>query len=263
MSDFRFLVMAGHGRNMDGTWDPGAIGNGYQEANLTRELRNLIKSAADKEGVLCDTAPDRNHYNYFKNGGAYDVSAYNYVLEIHFNASVIVDLEGNGIIKGSMVYIDQSEKGHSVEDAILQELYLLGSRQAWDGVVVTQRQYTNGLMVQNYIRSQGISHAVLETCFISDRDDMDWYQTNKSEIAAGIVRGIKRGFGLEFASYMVKVTDPALNIRSGPGTNHPVVGVIRDLGSYTIVQEQSGAGASVWGQLLSGAGWISLDYTQR
>ena len=40
---FRLLVMAGHGKNMDGSWDPGAVGCGYQEANLTRELRDLIK----------------------------------------------------------------------------------------------------------------------------------------------------------------------------------------------------------------------------
>ncbi len=263
MNEFRMLLIAGHGRNTDGTWDPGAIGNGYQEATLTRELRSLIKSAADKEGILCDVAPDRNHYSYFKNGGAYDVSAYQYILEIHFNASAAVDLVGDGSIKGSMMYIDQSETGHSVEDAILEELYLLGSRQAWDGVVVTQRQYTSGLMVQNYIRGQGISHAVLETCFISDKDDMDWYQTNKVKIAEGIVRGIKKGFGLNFASYMVKVIDAALNIRSGPGTDYPVVGEIRNMGSYTIIQEQTGAGASRWGKLLSGAGWISLDYTQR
>ena len=73
---FRMLVMAGHGRNVDGSWDPGAVGNGYQEANLTRELRDLIKVAADRAGVPCDVAPDRNHYSYFKHGGTYDFSPY-------------------------------------------------------------------------------------------------------------------------------------------------------------------------------------------
>jgi len=32
---------------------------------------------------------------------------------------------------------------------------------------------------------------------------------------------------------------------------------------YTIVGEASGQGASMWGKLKSGAGWISLDYTQK
>lgn len=63
--------------------------------------------------------------------------------------------------------------------------------------------------------------------------------------------------------YMVKVLDGALNIRSGPGTNYPVTGVIRDKGSYTVTQEAAGQGADLWGKLKSGAGWIALggDYT--
>ena len=201
LKPFKLLVMAGHGRNIDGSWDPGACGCGYQEANLTRELTKLIKKAADGAGLPCDVAPDRNHYSFFKAGGKYDVTQYNYVLEVHFNASSITDPYGDGKMKGSMVYIDRSETGHSVEDAILQKLYSVGSVQAWDGVVVTQRQenYKNGLMVQIAIRRQGVSHAVLETCFITDQDDMQWYQEKKSLIAMKVVEGIIQGFGLNLA----------------------------------------------------------------
>lgn len=62
----------------------------------------------------------------------------------------------------------------------------------------------------------------------------------------------------EFKPYLVKVTASALNIRKGAGTNHRVVGCIRDKGTYTIVAEDNG-----WGKLKSGAGWISLAYTKR
>ncbi len=35
-------------------------------------------------------------------------------------------------------------------------------------------------------------------------------------------------------------------------------------GVFTIVEESSGEGsASGWGRLLSGAGWISLDYAEK
>lgn len=61
-----------------------------------------------------------------------------------------------------------------------------------------------------------------------------------------------------FTTYKVKVTTSALNIRSGPGTNNKIVGVIRDKGVYTIVDEKSG-----WGKLKSGAGWISLNYCKK
>lgn len=59
-------------------------------------------------------------------------------------------------------------------------------------------------------------------------------------------------------SYRVKITANALNIRKGPGTKYGINGVIRDRGVYTIVEENSG-----WGKLKSGAGWISLSYTQK
>lgn len=58
--------------------------------------------------------------------------------------------------------------------------------------------------------------------------------------------------------YMIKVTTAALNIRGGAGTSNRVVGQIRDYGCYTIVETRGN-----WGRLLSGAGWICLDYTRR
>lgn len=63
--------------------------------------------------------------------------------------------------------------------------------------------------------------------------------------------------------YTVRVTDSNLNIRSGAGTNYSVVGVITDKGSYTITAESEGKGATMWGKLKSGAGWISLDYCEK
>lgn len=63
--------------------------------------------------------------------------------------------------------------------------------------------------------------------------------------------------------YLVKVTTDVLNIRKGPGTNYGTAGQIRDRGVYTIVAESTGTGASKWGKLKSGAGWISLDYAKK
>ena len=60
--------------------------------------------------------------------------------------------------------------------------------------------------------------------------------------------------------FLGRVTADALHIRSGPGTNCPIVGTIRDQGVYTIVETADGQGDSQWGKLKSGAGWIALDY---
>jgi len=68
---------------------------------------------------------------------------------------------------------------------------------------------------------------------------------------------------LPFQSYTVKVIADELNIRKGPGTNFAINGSIKDNGVYTIVEESNGTGATKWGKLKSGVGWISLDFTKK
>lgn len=63
-------------------------------------------------------------------------------------------------------------------------------------------------------------------------------------------------------TYRVRVTVADLYIRSGPGTNNIKKGFIKP-GVYTIVEEAAGAGASKWGKLKSGEGWISLDHCKK
>lgn len=65
-----------------------------------------------------------------------------------------------------------------------------------------------------------------------------------------------------FRPYTVKVSVTELRIRSGPGTDTEAKGFIKP-GVYTIVEEANGPGASKWGKLKSGAGYISLDYATR
>ena len=64
-------------------------------------------------------------------------------------------------------------------------------------------------------------------------------------------------------SYRVRTTADVLNIRKGPGANYGVAGQIKGKGIYTIVAEAAGPGATKWGKLKSGAGWISLDYVTK
>ena len=68
--------------------------------------------------------------------------------------------------------------------------------------------------------------------------------------------------GQTAVNYTVRVKASDLNIRTGPGTSYASKGFIKP-GVYTIVAEVSGAGASKWGKLKSGLGWISLDYVEK
>ena len=60
------------------------------------------------------------------------------------------------------------------------------------------------------------------------------------------------------SSQLVKVTAYSLNVRKGPGVGYAVTGSVKKGDVFTIVETQNG-----WGKLKSGAGWISLGYTQK
>ena len=61
-----------------------------------------------------------------------------------------------------------------------------------------------------------------------------------------------------FKPYLAKITANLLNVRAGAGTEFAVKTQVKKNGVYTIIEEKNG-----WGKLKSGAGWISLKYTEK
>lgn len=67
-----------------------------------------------------------------------------------------------------------------------------------------------------------------------------------------------------FKPYKVKVEISNLRIRTGAGTNYTPTGEYTGVGVFTITEVKEGKGSeSGWGKLLSGAGWISLDFAKK
>ena len=62
--------------------------------------------------------------------------------------------------------------------------------------------------------------------------------------------------------YKVRITASVLNVRKGPGTNYGIATTVKNGEIYTITGEEKN-GSTAWGRLLSGAGYISLAYTER
>lgn len=63
--------------------------------------------------------------------------------------------------------------------------------------------------------------------------------------------------------YKVRITATDLRIRKGPGTNTAIVQKAIAPGVYTIVSEATGEGATKWGKLKPGVGWVSLDFCKK
>ena len=185
------LLLNGHGAG-----DSGALGNGYKEADLTRELADLVVSKLNTYAKVYRYPRERNAYKDIKNRVftkylpiAFD--KIDYAFEIHFNA-----FDGNA--KGTEIYITKSEKGYSIEQAIVNNIASIGFSNR--GVK------RSDFLVIKTLRNKGVSSALLETCFIDNANDIKTYQEHKNDIAQAIVNGIVERFGLNGTSKPVEPT---------------------------------------------------------
>lgn len=180
------LLIAGHG----GTpYDPGACGCGYTEAVETRRLATAVAPMLREYGfnvTMYDQSKDA--YKVLRNGGSLPLYGIGYVLEIHLNAGVS-DTNGNGATTGTEVLVHTAESGVSVEQEICRRISALGFKNR--GV-----KRRGDLLVMNTVHRNGISHALVETCFIDDADDMKLYKAKFDDIACAIADGVAEGFGV-------------------------------------------------------------------
>lgn len=179
MNKLKILIIPGHG---DG--DCGAVGNGYREADLTREVAQLLKGSLSGYADVDIADTSRNWYKHIiKQKNPFYFGVYDYVLEIHFNSSAIKSANGTEI------YVTKLEKSHGVESNIVNGINRLG--------FVNRGVKAKNFDLIYHIKKQGVSSALLEVCFISNANDVKLYQTKKNEIVKAIADGIITGFGLE------------------------------------------------------------------
>lgn len=182
------LLIAGHGNG-----DPGACGCGYQEATETRRMVDALAPRLRARGCDVDVFDkSQNAYDVVRYGGALPLAGIDYVVECHLNAGV-GDQGGNGYTTGTEVLVHASEPATTVEQCIVNNICALGFTNR--GV-----KRRNDLAVMGYVVNNGISHALIETCFIDDADDMALYERKFDEVAQAIADGIAEGFGLEGGS---------------------------------------------------------------
>lgn len=177
----KILLIAGHG---DG--DPGAVANGYKEADLTRDAVTLLQKKLSKVADITVFDFNKNMYKYLRAGNTYPFKNFDYVIEVHLNSHTNIDS------KGSEILVHTTEKGVSVETKILENIQALGFYNR--GVI-----RRDNLLVMNTVKKYGVSHALIELCFLSNKSDIQRYISNKSKVIDAIVDGIIAGFGLEKA----------------------------------------------------------------
>lgn len=170
MSKF-ISISGGHGGD-----DPGAVGNGFKERELTIELANLIIKYL-KEGYTGFTfkvQQEKVSPSNFRRPSDYGL-ANGFYMSIHFNAG----------------------GGHGTE--ILQGKF--GSRRCKIINDVLSKYFTNrGIKTPNtndyFMLREADMDMIVEICFIDSKSDMDEYEKNKNKIAKDIADAIARSEGL-------------------------------------------------------------------
>lgn len=189
------LIIAGHGQG-----DVGATGKygstTYYEYKLTREFATMIqgKLKASAPG-LSVTMYDQNYDCYQvvagkKSGPAANFTKYDYVLEVHFNATAESgkDTKGDGKYKGIGMYVNSSKKSTTIDKNIVASVAKATGFKVWGGG--TGIMTSSGLLNARTCQEKGVSYGLLETAFIDDKDDITFYQKNKDKMAQAVASAI-------------------------------------------------------------------------
>lgn len=215
----KILLIAGHGAG-----DPGACGYGV-EATETRRVVNMLKAKFGVyDGVYVDIySIERNAYADIGAGVLQvNFANYDYVLEVHFNSAA------NESATGVEVWVTPTELGITVEQSIVNKVSDLG--YANRGV---KRE---DFRVIRTAKNRGVSAALVETCFISNQNDMSIYNNNFSSVCNAIVEGVAEGFGLKKRGSYVEPVQPSTTPTEKPTVNYYVkTSEGKQLGAFNVL----------------------------
>lgn len=170
LSDVQGLVVyvdAGHGGG-----DSGALGNGYRECDLTRELAYKVADKLRSDyGVACYVNDKGNNYKLrHPEAKQMDCGA---LVSIHFNSAGGAGVE-------SYVHSLRSAAGSDV----LQ-------RSVHRNLVSAMGTRDRGMKREQFAVVSGpLPSVLLEVAFIDNSTDINTYQARKDTVAAAIARGI-------------------------------------------------------------------------
>lgn len=282
MAKNKVFINAGHGGR-----DSGAVGI-VVEKNV-----NLIMAKAAKEYLEKNNVEVYMHEDDLADRSQSSTDVINACES--FKADIAIDCHANaGGGKGFEIYKGISGLGDKLASYIEDEVKKIGQNSRG----IKTKKGSSGRDYYYFIRETSCPAVICEAAFVDNKADAEMLDTDTECKVFGeaYARGILRYFNIKDSctgatseqdkqssnkkdesdnkkdesdkevagkSYLVKVTADALRIRNTPALlSNNIVGVIRDKGVYTIVDEKA-ADNHKWGKLKSGAGWIALEYTKK
>ena len=163
--------------------DAGAVANGYKEADLTKEARNIIAGHSKAEDLIMDKdyETNRQYQSRIKPGDG------SVLLDIHFNA-------GSPTAGGTECFVNDRDfqNKSSLSYKMASEICQLTAKV----LGVNNRGVKSEKVSQHKrlgILNLGAGVSVLwEICFITSALDMQSYQMKKEELLKGVAEILKK-----------------------------------------------------------------------
>ena len=217
----------------------GLMGNLYAESALkASNLQNTRNNAVGMTDEQFTAAMDAGSYdNFVRDGYGYGLAQWTWHTR-----------------KAALLAYAQ-ERGVSIGDLAMQLGFLCKELEGYSAVLTTLKNTSSvreasDIVLKKYEAPADQSTAVQEKRAAYGQKYFDKYAGKQSAPA--------QTEPTADVPFLVRVTIPDLNIRTGPGTEYPRTGYFTGIGVFTIVQVFGN-----WGRLKSGAGWISLNYATR
>ncbi|TBL56150.1 N-acetylmuramoyl-L-alanine amidase [Hafnia paralvei] len=177
----KYLVVFGHGQG-----DPGATGNGYQEATFTRNIlgpKLKAWAAKLKKNKIDFYNESLDMYQQTKaGGGAYGVNGYASVTEFHLDAATSSSATGGHVIISARFNPDSND----LAIAKVLEKYV----GLWGSSKPTGTYKRDDLLNMNVFANRGISYRLVELGFISSAKDVNNLVKNIDAVAKALVEAI-------------------------------------------------------------------------
>lgn len=259
----KVFLSAGHGGS-----DPGAVGFGLKEKDINLQTLLACKEVLENHGVIviCSRTTDENDPvgQEVKEANA---SGADLAVSFHANAS-----GGDGF-----------EAFINPKNANASKLAKIAEKQI-KALGQNSRGIKSGMKLY-FVKNTKATAVLFESFFVDNANDKQIGDTIPEQKAFGVAyaKAILEYYGIAYKGagatatkgsetaakpeasngsadpgYRVRVTADVLNVRAGAGVQHKINTTIRKGEVYTIVAESGG-----WGCLKSGAGWISLRYTEK
>lgn len=167
MKNEKIYLFAGHSNN-----DTGAMANGYKEADLTKELRNIVVNELKKRNYL-NFETDNDQDNLSTVLKKINPTPKDIVLDIHFN-SASPTATGTEVLISNHAGDTSKKFAKALVEGSSSILGLINR-----GVKTESQSPRKRLAVLN----KNGAAALIEVCFITNTNDMSKYQANKTKLA--------------------------------------------------------------------------------